>query len=768
LLLAPANRQTVHLSLGKGVIRRNLVGLALVGVLLGACQGGPAKTTAPAAATPASPPAPTASHSTPAATAKPQASPTPPATAQDTAAAYLAAWQQGDYAGMYALLAPISQSTLSAAGFEKQYRDNLTIMSATIVTPTLTGASANGDSGEAKAHITYVTHLVGTLETDVTLPLQRAGGRWGVVFSPAVIWPDLVDGQKLYMVPFVPDRGTIYDRNGVPMVTQTDAVAIGLDPGEIAPDDDSTANGLSRLLGIPAADIRALYLDKTPGQYIAVGEASAAELARLSFVQNLAGVHISPFNARYYYGGGAAAQVTGYTVFIPPDKLADYQARGYSPDQRIGNLGLELWGENQLAGRNGGQLTLLDSAGKPLKALIIKQPTPSQDITTTIDFNLQKAAQAALGGYTAAAVAIRVDDGEVLALASSPTFDPNLFEPANLNRQFADNGAISAGLLNRAAQDAYPPGSVFKLVTFSAALTSGLFTSDSQYTCNGTWEELGPSLLKHDWKPDGHGKLTFVQGLSASCDPYFWHVGKALFDWNADWLPQVARAFGLGQPTGIDGIEETAGLIPDPTWKLQKTGQAWEVGDSLNEAIGQGDVQATPLQIARVLAAVGNNGILSQPQLVLKVAAPGQPPSYQFKPIFTGQLPLKPEQLAALQDGLHNVTQDPIGTARTRFRGLKIPVAGKTGTAETGQPDPHAWFAGYTFARRPDKPDIAIAVWVQNKGEGADVAAPIFRRILESYFGLPLTRYPWEESVGVVKTPEPTATPGGPDATPTP
>jgi penicillin-binding protein 2 len=363
-------------------------------------------------------------------------------------------------------------------------------------------------------------------------------------------------------------------------------------------------------------------------------------------------------------------------------------------------------------------------------------------------------------------VVIRVDDGEVLALASSPTFDPNLFEPTNLNRQFADNNAISAGLLNRAAQDAYPAGSVFKIVTFSAGLTSGLFTPDSKYTCNGQWDEVGLPAPFTDWLPGGHGTLTLEQGLTASCDPWFWHLSKALYDWNPNWVPQVAKAFGLGQATGINGLEETIGLIPDPAWKLQSKGQAWEVIDSLNLGIGQGDVQVTPLQIARLLATVANNGIQAQPQLVLKVGAPGQPPTYQFQPKFTGQLPLKPDQLAALQDGLHKVTQDPIGTARTRFRGLKIPVAGKTGTAQTNETEPHAWFAGYSLAHKPDKPDIAIAVWVKNIGEGADVAAPIFRRILESYYGLPLTRYPWEDSVGVVKTPTPT--PGGPDATATP
>ena len=436
-------------------------------------------------------------------------------------------------------------------------------------------------------------------------------------------------------------------------------------------------------------------------------------------------------------------------------------------DQRIGNSALELWGETQLAGRNGGQLTLLDSAGNPLRAIASGESTPAQDIYTTIDFDLQKAAQYALGDYTAAAVVIRVDDGEILALASSPSFDPNLFEPDNLNRQFADNGAISAGLLDRAAQDAYPAGSIFKIVTFSAGLSSGLFTPETLYTCTGTWDELGPPV-RTDWLEGGHGTLTFEQGLTGSCNPWFWHVGKALNDWNPGWLPQVARAFGLGQGTGLGQIEESPGLIPDPDWKLKNKGAPWEVGDTLNVAIGQGDVLVTPLQIARMVAAVANNGTLDQPQLVLKIQAPDAAPSFEFAPIEAGTLPITAEQLAALQEGMHNVTQDPIGTARNRFRGLRIPVAGKTGTAENGLPgqlDPHAWFTGYTFAHRADKPDIAIAVWVGNSGQGSDVAAPIFRRILESYFGLPLTRYPWEESVGVVKTPEPTP---DPNATETP
>ncbi|MCC6189602.1 MAG: hypothetical protein IT318_11250 [Anaerolineales bacterium] len=733
------------------MIRKLCAGLILAAGLLAACNS---PTDAPVPTAPANTP-------TPPPTDTPAPTPTPLPSADDTARAYLAAWQAGDYAAMYAGLAPASQAALSAADFEQQHRANLGIISATAYTPTLTGLTENGDAAEAQVHLTYATQLVGTLETDVIVPLIRAEGRWGVVYAPAMIWPELVNGQQLYMVPFVPDRGIIYDRNGVPMVIAADAWAVGVVPGEITPDDDTLANGLGRLLGTPGANIAALWEFAPPDQYLPIAEVSAGELARLSWLQGVAGIRLTPYSGRYYFGNGAGAHVTGYTRFIQPGEVADYQARGYSIDQRLGETGLEEWGEAALAGRNGGQLTLLDAAGQPLRAIASGASTPSQDIYSTVDLALQEAVQFALGAYTGAAVVLRVDTGEVLALASSPTFDPNLFEPANLNRQFADNGAISAGLLNRATQDGYPAGSIFKLVTFSAGLTSGLFTPESRYTCDGAWEELGPSLVLTDWLEGGHGELTLAQGLSGSCNPYFWHVGKALFDWNPSWLSETARAFGLGQPTGIGQISEIGGQIPDPESKLQTQGRAWEVVDSLNLAIGQGDVKVTPLQIARLVAAIANGGQLLQPQLVLKIQPPDGEPTFELAPIAAGTLPLSAEQMAALQQAMHNVTQPPIGTARNRFRGFRIPIYGKTGTAETAVPDPDAWFAGYTFAQSADRPDIAIAVWVSSQGQGSDIAAPIFRRIVEAYFQLPLTRYPWEESVGVVATPEPTPTPEG-------
>jgi penicillin-binding protein 2 len=723
--------------------------LGLLSLLVAACRS-----STPTAAPTITPSVPTAVPAT--ATLAPTATPLPDA--QGTTQAYLAAWQAGDYAAMYALLAPESRSALTPADFEQQYRQNLGLMSTEAYTPTVTTATTTGDSAEAQVHITYQTFLVGMLETDVVVPLRQVEGRWGVLYNPAMIWPELVNGQQLYMVYFVPDRGTLYDRNGLPMAAQTEAYAVGVVPGEIV-DPDAAATAMGRALGVAPSLIPPRYEFAAPDQYFPLGEISAAEYSRLGGLVNVAGTRWDAYTSRFYFGHGAGAHVTGYTSYIQPEEVAEFQARGFASDQRFGSSGLEGWGEPYLAGRNGGQLTLLDAAGNPLRAIALGNPTPAQDIYTTLDFELQEAAQFALGDFTGALVALDRTTGEVLALVSNPTYNTNLFDPNNLNYHFA-NAGVGDGLLNRATQDAYPAGSIMKLVTFSAALTSGLFTPASEYTCDGFYREV-QGFGGTDWLEGGHGTLNMKQGLSGSCNPWFWHIGRALYEWNPDHLPETARAFGLGSVVGLDGIEETPGRIPDPAWKLETQGQAWEVLDGLNLAIGQGDVLVTPLQIARMVGAIGNAGTLMQPQLVSRIQAPEGPVTYEFRPKVAGQLPLTEEQLAALQEAMHNVTREPNGTARNRFRGMSIPIAGKTGTAETAVAEPDAWFAGYTFANRPDRPDIAVAVWVSNRGQGSDVAAPIFRRVIEAYFGLSYLRYPWEESVGVPATPEPTPTEGG-------
>jgi penicillin-binding protein 2 len=310
-----------------------------------------------------------------------------------------------------------------------------------------------------------------------------------------------------------------------------------------------------------------------------------------------------------------------------------------------------------------------------------------------------------------------------------------------------------------------------------AGMESGLFEAQSTFDCQYDWAVL-PDQVRHDWtyqhcqdrlargqecntsdsRPSG--LLTLPEGLMRSCNPFFWQIGYTLFQNNRpNDIANMARAFGLGQRTGIEQIEEEAGRIVDTPTAI----------DVVNQAIGQGEVQVTPLQVARFIAAIGNGGTLYRPQLVEKIEpVDGSAPIIVFKPEAAGTLPLQPFRLKLIQDAMVSVVEDSRGTANFRLRGLRIPVAGKTGTAESGSGLPHAWFAGYTMANNPDRPDIAIAVILENEGEGSDWAAPVFQRIVETYYyERPQSKLWFEESIlGPTNTPTPIG--GIPEETPEP
>jgi len=394
----------------------------------------------------------------------------------------------------------------------------------------------------------------------------------------------------------------------------------------------------------------------------------------------------------------------------------------------------------------------------------------------TINKDFQEQAQQAMDGLPGAIVVLERDTGRVLAMVSSPGFDPNLFDPNNYNSMNLANMVNDPNqpLYNRAAQGQYPLGSVFKIITMAAALESGVFTPESTYDCQYEFTELGPTHILHDWtwehcqnqlqedptleactiKPSGI--LTLPQGLMRSCDPWFYHIGFDLFNLGKTTaISDMARGFGLGQATGIQQVAESEGQVPVPGDGVQAT----------SLAVGQGNLQVTPLQVADFIAAIGNGGTLYRPQLVEKIQSASGEALLAFRPEVRGTLPINQENLKVIQDAMREVVENPRGTAYFRLSTLNIPMAGKTGTVETGFTEPHAWFAGYTMANNPDKPDIAIAVVVENKGEGSDWAAPIFRRIVEIYFyGKPQSVYWWEAAIGAIRTP----TPQGGEASPTP
>ena len=359
-----------------------------------------------------------------------------------------------------------------------------------------------------------------------------------------------------------------------------------------------------------------------------------------------------------------------------------------------------------------------------------------------------------------AAVVLEVNSGRILAMATYPTYDAAIFDPKRPNFEEGLSRILndpSRPLVNRATQGVYPAGSVFKIVTLSAGLLSGQYGFESRYTSNGYWDRIGENFVKRDWnwEAGGHGNISYKQALVESCNSCFYDMAFELNNVDSFFLPNIARGFGLGAATGLAGLPnsgEDAGIIPDPEWKINNVGGGWVPGDAVNMGIGQGYVLVTPLQIANIMAALANGGALYQPTLIDRIGEGGGAPEERIPSQVIGQLPIGDGQLQGIREALYQVTTARKGTATDKFESLIVPVAGKTGTAENPSGQDHAWFAAYAPAipfTLPDgtpinEPEIAIAVIAENAGEGSAVAAPITRRIIELYYGLPITPYPWE------------------------
>jgi penicillin-binding protein 2 len=690
------------------------------------------------------------------------------------AQAYLDLWKAEEYPAMYAMLTQVSRDAISEADFTARYQSVANEAALSSWDYEILSSLKNPQSGQVGYKVILHSILVGDIDGDTMMNLNLENGEWHIQWDDSLILPELRGGNHLYMEYRIPSRGNIYSSDGQALVAQADAVAIGLDTSAVDPDqEDALLGEIYRLTGVQPDTLSGMIEAwRQYGYYLPVADISVDALApREAVLASYSGVILQPFRTRYYFDDGIASHVLGYMSLIQPDEVDKYKRLGYKVDERVGRDGLEYYAEDALAGVRGGALYVVDSSNNVVTQLAARDAQPAEAVYTTLDYDLQLGLQrshALSDGMQGAIVVLERDTGRVLAMLSSPDFNPNLFEPANYNYSYMINDLYdpdTTPLLNRATQGQYPLGSVFKIVTMSAALQSGLYTQDSEYDCGYFFTEL-QGMEPHDWTYDHYledgrtqpsGRLTLPEGLMRSCNPWFWHIGLDFFQRGmVTTISDMARAFGLGAPTGIE-IGDAAGNIPDPASAV----------DAVNLAIAQGNTQITPLQVADFIAAVGNGGTLYKPSVIDSIVPVEGDPTYVFTPTLRGTLPVSPENLSIIQDAMVSVVMNPRGTAyRTSAYGLNsfvtntgIPVAAKTGTAESGYSDPHAWFAGYTFAGLENRPDIAVAVLVENGGEGSVVAAPIFRRVLEIYFlGSPQMRYPWEAQVGMVATPTPEAT----------
>jgi penicillin-binding protein 2 len=660
--------------------------------------------------------------------------PTPIAARPETTAdAFLRAWERADYAAMYDLLAPSAKAQISLTDLQDKYRTSLSAAGVTSLRAQVRAALESGYNAQVDLTVTMQSALLGAIAFEQRMALTFEAGRWGILWSSELIFPGLTDQRRVHLIERTAVRGNIYDRDGLGLAAKGSWVTVGLVPGRLSGENEArTLDTLARILHMPVEEIRQAYADALPYWYVPLKDIPPeVSQANYETLTSLPGVELEEKEVRAYPAGSPAAHVVGYMGPIYQEELAEWQQKGYRGDELVGQTGLEAWGEPYLAGRRGGVLTLIDSHGNLVSTLAEQPATPARSLYTTLRRDFQQVAEALLAerGKPGAVVALDPRDGAILALASYPSYDLGQFVPAISADDWAKlDGDPQRPLVNRALQAAYPPGSVFKVVTLSAGLEGGNLNRDSHFTCHGAWSGLGPEWTKTCWLETGHGSIDVITGLTVSCDVVFYEIGLLLDTLDADILPTYARGFGLGQPTGLQELPESAGLVPDIAWKRAAYDEPWVPGDSVNLAIGQGFLLTTPLQIARMMAAVANGGALLRPQIVYRI---GDEVVLQRREM--GQLPVNVEHLAEIQEGLLGVGTLPYGTAYRAMQGLPFEVAGKTGTAESGDDEPHAWFVGYAPAQDPE---IVIAVVVEYGGEGPTIAAPLFRKLVEAYFGI--------------------------------
>jgi len=704
---------------------------------------------------------------TPMATDTPMATATSiPDGAEGIGLAFLRAWEGRDYLGMYSLLSPQSQALIDSRTFVEFYEEMMEAATVLEIHAQPQSARQEGERAEFGARVTWETAAVGQINRDHIIDLVFSDGRWGVVWDESLILPELEGGQRLYTEHRIPARANIYDRDGDALAFQGSIITLGIVPGRIE-DETGLLSLLSQMLNMTPDEIKFLYVASLPDWYVPIGDVTG-EVMEQYFTELQpyigAGLVTEDRLTRLYTPEGTAPHIVGYTGYIPAESIDFYTRQGYRGDEQVGLAGVESWGEEYLAGNRGGMLTIVGSGGERIQIVQESEPKQARSIYLTIDSQFQSAVEQALAdaiethplAEAGSIVVLDVNTGAVRAMASYPDYNPNIFDPLRLSagqelsRVLNDPGRP---LVNRVTQGEYPAGSIFKLITFSAAVNSGLYTPDSRYTSTGTWSGLGDSFVKRDWLEGGHGTISLRHALVVSCNSCFYDAGFKLDQADPFLLPETARTFGLGGPTGIEGLFENDGLIPDPEWKIENIGEGWVPGDSVNMSIGQGFVQVTPLQMARIIAAIANGGTLYRPSVIDRIGAGAGAPEEVWPVEPQGQLPLSPEILQVIQESLLAVANTPAGTATHQFGQLPVTVAGKTGTAETVIDDSHAWFIGYAPAEPYtladgtviEEPEIAVVVMIENSGEGSAVAAPVFRRVIESYYGIsPLRPYPWE------------------------
>jgi penicillin-binding protein 2 len=542
-----------------------------------------------------------------------------------------------------------------------------------------------------------------------------------------------------------PLRGLIMDRNGVVIVDNRPSFDVLYIPSKVKGNELS----VEKLKDIYKSKSLEFSFDQdipeTAKPYSPIKLEKNVNMEKVALIEtnalNLPGIYIDVSPVRLYLDGEILASVIGYTGEISKEDLEKNNDE-YAYGDVLGKHGLEKFLDTYIRGRRGAELVEINAYGKEIKNLGRIDPVSGYNIVLTIDADLQKAVWQAFDGKPGAAVVLDTRDGSVLAMVSSPSFDPNLFNNGISYDQWdkLQNNPF-APLSNKAISGQYPPGSTYKLIVAAAALEEGIITPDTKIFCKGSFT-LGNRTYRC-WKKGGHGWVDLHKAIVESCDVYFYTVGKML---GVDKIAQYAKRFGLGEVSGIDLPNEKSGLVPTKDWKFKRKKVAWQLGETISISIGQGFNLTTPLQLANAFSAFANGGTLWRPHLVKHIESTDGKIYREFLPEKKGELKLSPKTVEILNSALWGVVNEPGGTGHAA-KMLNVDVCGKTGTSQVlGLPEDekarrmkiigafykdHALFACYAPLKNPE---IAVAVILENAGGGGAVAAPVARKILTAYF----------------------------------
>jgi penicillin-binding protein 2 len=552
------------------------------------------------------------------------------------------------------------------------------------------------------------------------------------------------------------DRGLIFDRNGRPLVQNAARFSAAVLPGDLPERGAASVyRQLERTTGVSLTDIERMVTEgvELRGEYEPViiktdiDEETALTLRELEPVTP--GLRLITEPTRKYLAGGLMSHILGYIGSLSAEEYAALRDQGYLIQDFIGKTGVELSYESVLRGRPGKKLIEVDALGRELKVISERVPLDGSNLVLTIDLELQQAVQAALEEHTqqgdnAAAAVMDIKTGELLAMVSVPGFDNNVFSgPLSAQDLAALVDAPGKPLVNHAMAERYPPGSTFKTIVGAAALREGIASTATTINSRGyitVENEYDPNVIYvfKDWA--ALGPLDFYGGLAQSSDVYYYYLagGKAdegFAGLGEQRVAEYARAFGLGEPTGIDLPGESPGLVPDAAWKEEALGESWFVGDTYNFGIGQGYLSVTPLQLLAAVSAVGNGGRVLRPHVLRDVKDGHDNVVQSYEESVRGLVPVEEEYLAIVREAMRQSVTSGVAKEGA-VKGIE--VAGKTGTAEFGETLPdgthetHGWFVGFAPF---DDPEVAVVVFLE-RGGGSH-AATVSSKIMDYYFNGP-------------------------------